>query len=302
VIRFDIDLSVAERSADGEGTAFAATVSAAGSEVVVTVDDASRLPRPAGRRALRELAPLAEDLAKRGVSVRVEGPEGTLVVFGAVKANAVQRLVTGSQHVAIGSPAAIARLGRGEQLADVALPPSTLLPIAPTLARRIRRRPTTTHATPGAGRPRLVFAVGTGAWTPAVPYEFDLLPERTTIGSSEDADLRLEGLDPIHAEIEHRGDDEYVLHARGLVGGGSAPRGDEPRPRVLRTGARIEMGPWRLAYVREEYADHGRPFGGRQGGEFEFQRRQPPRPADRPGGDETASGGTAATRPRSEHH
>ncbi|QCR20862.1 hypothetical protein C1N71_13505 [Agrococcus sp. SGAir0287] len=249
----------------------------------MTVDDASRLPRPSGRRALRELAPLAEDLAKRGVSVRIDGPEGTLVSFGDVKANAVQRLVTGSHHVAVGSPAAIARLGRGEQLADVSLPPSTLLPIAPTLARRIRRRPTTTHATPGSGRPRLVFAVGTGAWTPAVPYEFDLLPDRTTIGSSEDADLRLEGLDPIHAEIEHRGDDEYVLHARGVVGGGSASRDEgEPQPRVLRTGARIEMGPWRLAYVREEYADHGRPFGGRQGGELSFQRWQPPRPSDRP--------------------
>lgn len=31
---------------------------------------------------------------------------------------------------------------------------------------------------------------------------------------------------------------------------------------VLRTGARIQMGKWCLAYFREEFADHGRPFGG----------------------------------------
>ena len=34
------------------------------------------------------------------------------------------------------------------------------------------------------------------------------------------------------------------------------------------------MGSWRLAYFREEFADHGRPFGGRSGGEFAYQRPQ----------------------------
>ncbi|HSP75244.1 MAG TPA: hypothetical protein VLO31_03400, partial [Cryobacterium sp.] len=50
---------------------------------------------------------------------------------------------------------------------------------------------------------------------------------------------------------------------------------------ILRTGARIEMGPWRLAFFREEYADHGRPYGGRVGGEFAVQKPQPSRRAAR---------------------
>jgi hypothetical protein len=33
-----------------------------------------------------------------------------------------------------------------------------------------------------------------------------------------------------------------------------------------------------MAYYREEFADHGRPFGGRQGGEYAFQKQQPVRP------------------------
>ncbi|MFY9679907.1 MAG: FHA domain-containing protein, partial [Glutamicibacter protophormiae] len=43
---------------------------------------------------------------------------------------------------------------------------------------------------------------------------------------------------------------------------------------VLRSGARIELGGWRLVFYREEYADHGRPYGGRNGGELAYQRPQ----------------------------
>ena len=42
------------------------------------------------------------------------------------------------------------------------------------------------------------------------------------------------------------------------------------------------MGPWRMAFFREEYADHGRPFGGRLGGEFSVQKPQPTRSTARP--------------------
>lgn len=279
MIRFDIDLSVAQQGDDDE-RGISATIAAAGREVVVTLDDASRLPR-SGRRALQGLAAIADDLARQGVSVRVDGPDGMLVAFGDVHANAVQRIVTGSPHVRVGGPAALARVGRGARQPALTAPPTTLLPIAPTLARRIRRRPTTTHATPGAGRPRLVFAIGTGTWDDAVPYEFDLAQERTRVGSGPDVDLRLPGLEALHAEIVHRDDDEYVLVAHGPIGGGAASRDSAAGPeRVLRTGARIEMGAWRLAYIREEWADHGRPYGGRQGGELSYQRRQPPRPAE----------------------
>lgn len=85
---------------------------------------------------------------------------------------------------------------------------------------------------------------------------------------------------PIHAEIRHARDDEYVLYPFDASGGGSAPEPGKPAPgpRVLRTGARIELGTWRLAYYREEFADHGRPHGGRQGGELAIQKPQPPKP------------------------
>ncbi|MFC7431617.1 MULTISPECIES: FHA domain-containing protein [unclassified Agrococcus] len=282
MIRFDIDLSV-EQQGEGDDDGLVATVAAAGTEIVVTVDDASRLPN-GGRRMLHDLAAFADDLAGQGVSVRIDGPDGMLVAFGDVHANAVQRLVTGSQHVRVGSPAALVRVGRGARQPTIAAPPTTMLPIAPTLGRRIRRRPTTTHAAPGSGRPRLVFAVGTGTWDDAVPYELDLTSERTRVGSGPDVDLRLPGLEPLHAEIVHRDDDEYVLVAHGPIGGGAASRDSAAAAeRILRTGARIEMGPWRLAYLREEWADHGRPYGGRQGGELSYQRRQPPR---RTAGDE----------------
>ena len=46
-------------------------------------------------------------------------------------------------------------------------------------------------------------------------------------------------------------------------------------PVRLRTGLVVRAGELSLAYVRDEYADHGRPYGGRQGGEFSRQRPQP---------------------------
>jgi hypothetical protein len=49
------------------------------------------------------------------------------------------------------------------------------------------------------------------------------------------------------------------------------------REALLRTGARVDLGPNTLTYSREEYADHGRPYGGRIGGELGHQRPQPSR-------------------------
>jgi hypothetical protein len=47
--------------------------------------------------------------------------------------------------------------------------------------------------------------------------------------------------------------------------------------KVLRTGNRVQLGGWTLVYWRAEYADHGRPFGGRIGGELGHQQPQPGR-------------------------
>jgi hypothetical protein len=47
---------------------------------------------------------------------------------------------------------------------------------------------------------------------------------------------------------------------------------------ILRTGARFTMGGWTFVYARDEFADHGRPYGGREGGEGTYQPQQPERP------------------------
>ena len=53
----------------------------------------------------------------------------------------------------------------------------------------------------------------------------------------------------------------------------------------LRTGDRIELGDWMLSYFREEFADHGIPFGGRHGGNPEPAQAEPrPRGTSREGG------------------
>lgn len=51
------------------------------------------------------------------------------------------------------------------------------------------------------------------------------------------------------------------MSSEGTINGGRMGR------RPLRTGDRVELGPWVLSYFREEHADHGRPFAGRAGGE-----------------------------------
>ncbi|WP_447912152.1 hypothetical protein [Microbacterium phyllosphaerae] len=280
MIRLDMDLSVEQVGPDDD-TPMRFTVQAAGQEIVITFDDTHGLGA-LSRHDLTHLGPLADGLARRGISVRVVGPKGTLVQLGDVKSGPVGRAIAGSPHIKLGRLSALlAEVQHREQgkASPFTVPPPTLFPVIPTLARGVRRRVTTTHYIPGSGRPRLIFAVGSGDWNDSRPREFDLLPGRTTIGSGPDADLRLDGLEKLHAEIRHNEDDEYVLYSFAATGGGrpNLPHSKEDA-RILRTGSRIEIGPWRLAYYREEFADHGRPFGGRQGGEYAFQRQQPIRP------------------------
>jgi len=153
-------------------------------------------------------------------------------------------------------------------------------------------QPTTTHAAFGEGRPRLIFKVGAD-WDGTPPREFDLLEGTTRIGSRDDMDLQLEGLEPFSAEIVHNEEDEYVLNRVTSDDGQSAPVLDvaateetnAPGPgvdsegvSVLRTGAPVILGSWQLSYYREEFADHGRPFGGREGGEGSHQAGQAGKP------------------------
>ena len=286
VTRLDIDLTfslIEPGTPDSAAEAMQGTIKASGTEVEIFTSNPELFVRGSAAM-LRHVREIAAELAERGLTVSLSGPDGLIGRFGAVGAPLVQRIVTRSPNISLGSSAVLAplllRRNRPSAEAAVPLPPPTLFPLVPTFNRRIKRRVTTTHYAPGAGRPRLIFVIGSENWHGQMPREFDLLPSVTTIGSAPNADLRLDGLRLQHAEIRHDENDEYVLYPLGPVGGtirpGSVP-GQPAAGTVLRTGARIEMGPWRMAFFREEYADHGRPFGGRAGGELAYQKPQPSR-------------------------
>jgi len=141
---------------------------------------------------------------------------------------------------------------------------------------------TTTHDAAGAGNPRLIFSAESSRRlgdpdAEISPSEFPLVADLVTIGSSAGADLVLPGLDERHAEIRRDDADEYVYVHLG-AGPASTVNGAPITESLLRTGDRLTMGDWTVSFSREEFADHGRPYGGRQGGEGGHQRSQPPRP------------------------
>lgn len=136
--------------------------------------------------------------------------------------------------------------------------------------------PTTTHAPWGAGNPHLILSGPDGHGQ--LPLDRDLV----RIGSSTDVECRLDGLEPLHAEVHHDTNDEYVLVLHGPA---ETSARHEPIPsiggkpgEILRTGARFVLGEWTFIYSRDEYADHGKPYGGRQGGEGAHEPHQPARP------------------------
>lgn len=285
VPRLEIDLSFSldEPGPEG-GVALEGTITAAGRDVEIFASRPEMLMQ--GRSVkLADIRGLAQEIAGFGLSITLSGPGGVIARIGDVNAPVIQRVITGSPHIRLGSAAAIAPLLRRRGTAEpvIPLPPTTLFPIVPTVSRRIRRTATTTHHVPGSGRPRLIFVVGSKNWDGRMPREFNLLPDGTIIGSGTEADLQLAGLNSRHAEIRHTADDEYVLYPIGELTGSSRLDGAGGRRdggQVLRTGTRIEFGQWKMAYFREEFADHGRPHGGRVGGEL---ARQKPQSDTRPG-------------------
>jgi hypothetical protein len=135
------------------------------------------------------------------------------------------------------------------------------------------------------GAPRLIVCVaGDGTLDHALVNSaqvFFLRSRVTTLGAEPDADIQLAGSDARFGEVVHDGFDEYVFQ-RQPSDAVVRINGQKVLRHPLRTGDRLELGAWTLMYFREEYADHGRPYGGRQGGEGAVQRPQPPRSAVTP--------------------
>ncbi len=241
----------------------------------------------AGRSDAASIRGLAKGLADRGLSLSVTAPSGPLVTLGVARTSWLQRRVTGSRHVRIERAAGLWSLLRGRSRspgvgalpAAILVPPPTVTPLAPTMARRPRRRVTTTHDPNRGGNPRLVMAPRQHPGLLDRQEEFLLRDDVTRIGSGPDCDIRLAGLEPLHAEVRHDDRDEFVLVRLGGRAEDTRVHGAPVSEAILRTGSGVDLGEWHLSYFREEYADHGRPHGGRIGGELGYQRPQSPRTA-----------------------
>ena len=260
------------------------TVTGSGNRLEVRLSDPASF---AGGRDAGHIRSFAAGLAERGITVLVIAGDVVLLEVGATRPPWWQRTITRSRHLKVVSArgawtGAVGRLRRSASDAVLPgaelLPPTTLFPLAPTFGRTTRPV-TTTHDPRRGGNPRLVLTAG----NPRVPADgqllFPLRGDVTSIGSDPACEIRLDGLAPVQAVIVHDDRDELVLFDR--VGDGSTLLNGEriaEGGRILRTGARLSLREWTLAYRRAEFADHGRPFGGRIGGELGHQRPQPPRP------------------------
>ncbi|RNM14684.1 FHA domain-containing protein [Nocardioides pocheonensis] len=236
----------------------------------------------AGRHDAGRVRGLAAALAGLGIRLSVTAGGHRLLELGATRSGWLHRRLTGSPHLRVaGVRGAVAGLrGRGRSGAGVLpgrelLPPPTLFPLAPTFRRPSWTPVTTTHDPRRGGSPRLALTVGQHGRSGDGRVVFPLRG-RTTIGSDPSCDLRLRGLAPLQAVVVHDEDDELVLVDQSCVGT-TRVDGLPVERKVLRTGNRVELGSWTLVYWRAEYADHGRPFGGRIGGELGHQQPQPGR-------------------------
>lgn len=227
---------------------------------------------------------IADGLARHGVSVTVVAPAGPLVTLGVPRTSWLQRRVTGSRHIRVERTAGLWSLVRGRAQAPAGgalppaelAPPATMFPLAPTFRRRPRPPVTTTHDPRHGGNPRLIMAPAAHPLPEDRQEVFPLRDDVTTIGSDVACDIRLAGLAAFEAEVRHDAADEFVVVRLGPPGN-TRVNGAPVDMALLRTASRLTVGDWAMSFFREEYADHGRPFGGRLGGEIGHQRRQPAR-------------------------
>lgn len=270
------DLAFSVRSGDEGAEPLEGRLRGEGSQLELWVSDPAALGAGEGRALA---AGLARSLAEHGVTVTLAGPRGALLTLGTTRSPWWQRRVTGTRHIRLARRRALLTLLRSRTTREASVlprpalaPPATLTPVAPTLVRRPRPPVTTTHDPLGGGRPRLVPA--TEHKPLDSPREHRLRPGGTRIGSAADNDVVLPGIAPHHAVVRRDDADEYVLLVR-VPQPGTTVNGERVRERILRSGSRVQIGEWTFSYYRDEHADHGRPFGGRVGGEAGRQLPQP---------------------------
>src|SRR3954447_7297423 len=144
----------------------------------------------AGKSDASAVRGIAAGLARHGVSLTVVAPAGPLVTLGVPRTSWLQRRVTGSRHIRVERGAGLWSLLRGRvrgpaggalPARDLA-PPTTVLPLAPTLLRR-PRTVTTTHDPSGGGNPRLITVPRDDPWPGDRQEVFRMRSDVTTIGS-----------------------------------------------------------------------------------------------------------------------
>jgi len=281
-VRTSVAADLCFRVEDPEGHRVEGHLTGSGGVLTLRVDDPAAFAGAGDAAVVRYVA---RELAVRHLELRVTDGRSTLVRLGDVRAPWWQRRITRSRHLRVGSlrglwTAAQARAqGRDPVLPSLlSAPPPTLSPLLPTFGAR-PRRVTGTHDPARAGSPRLVLAPGMAL--PDSRRTIFHLADEVLIGSGAECDIRLPGLAERHARVVHDEQDEFVVHA---LDGVVRVHGARVAQGLLRTGTRLEVGDHCLVFAREEYADHGRPFAGRVGGELGRQRPQPRRVPDRAAG------------------
>lgn len=279
-LTLEVDTGVA---ADDPGRRLSGRLTGDGRTLTLSLTGLGDLPLGAPVRAVADpVRDVARMLADDGVTLVVAADDRPVVSLGRVKQSIGERAVLRSPFIHVHDRRAALRLIRprgdsGGPALTRLVPPVTPLPVAPTLAPPRRRHVTTTHDPLGGGSPRLVYYLAPPE-TGGARQVLHLRRGTTHIGSGDHDDLRLDGLRPGHVAIRRNpASDEY--EAVPVPGSSTTVAGVEvTSPVILRTGAVVRAGDRSFTYVRDEYADHGRPHGGREGGEFSRQRPQPPRP------------------------
>jgi hypothetical protein len=124
-----------------------------------------------------------------------------------------------------------------------------------------------------AGHPRLVIATGGHAVVGSpeaagIQQAFALTQDLVSIGSADTQDVQLTGLEPEHGVIRREADKDEWVYSDVHASTASRVGGVLTDGAGLHHGDRLELGAVTLIFQRDEEADHGRPDGGRQGGEF----------------------------------